>query len=68
MTESSERVPRYRMPVSFGPAAGPRQKADGSPWPAEETGTMRQEWAVVRFLGRREQLERFAAVRVRAAR
>lgn len=57
MTESSARVPRYRMPVVFGPAAGPRQKADGTLWTAEETGTMRQEWATVRFLGRREQLQ-----------
>lgn len=58
MTVSTERVPRYRMPAVFGPAAGPRQKADGTPWSAEETGTMRQEWATVRHLARRDQLER----------
>lgn len=57
MTTSTERVPRYRMPAVFGPAAGPRQKADGIPWSAEETGTMRQEWATVRYLARREQLD-----------
>ena len=33
---------RYRMPVGFGPAPGPRQKADGTEWTADETGTMRQ--------------------------
>jgi hypothetical protein len=27
---------RYRMPVMFGPAPGPRQKHDGTPWTAEE--------------------------------
>ena len=49
---------RYRMPVGFGPAPGPRQKADGTEWAAEETGTMRQEFLAIQFLGRRGQLER----------
>lgn len=58
MTTSTDRVPRYRMPTVFGPAAGPRQKPDGTPWSPGETGTMRQEWAAVRYLARPEQLER----------
>lgn len=58
MQQQDQRVSRYRMPVVFGPAAGPRQKADGTRWVAEETGTMWQEWAGVRFLGRRDQLKR----------
>ena len=49
---------RYRMPVGFGPAPGPRQKADGTEWTADETGTMRQEFLTISFLGRAGQLER----------
>ena len=49
---------RYRMPVGFGPAPGPRQKADGTEWTAEQTGTMRQEFLTVDFLGRAAQLQR----------
>jgi hypothetical protein len=49
---------RYRMPVGFGPAPGPRQKADGTEWKPEETGTMRQEFLTISFLGRTGQLER----------
>ena len=49
---------RYRMPIGFGPAPGPRQRADGTEWTAEQTGTMRQEFLTVDFLGRAEQLQR----------
>jgi hypothetical protein len=48
---------RYRMPVVFGPAPGPRQKADGIPWKSEETGTMHCQWMTVSYLTRRTQLE-----------
>src|SRR5579883_2609363 len=49
---------RYRMPVVFGPAPGPRQKADGTPWKPEETGTMSCQWLAVSYLTRAAQLER----------
>lgn len=49
---------RYRMPVVFGPAPGPRQKADGTPWKPEETGTMSCRWMAVSYLTRAAQLER----------
>jgi Acetoacetate decarboxylase (ADC) len=55
MTTSST---RYRMPVGFGPAPGPRQKADGTEWTAQQTETMRQEFLTVDFLGRAAQLQR----------
>jgi hypothetical protein len=48
---------RYRMPVVFGPAPGPRQKADGTPWTVEETGTMRAEWMTVTYRTDRSKLE-----------
>src|ERR1019366_9251553 len=40
---------RYRMPVAFGPAVGPRQHPDGRMWTAEETGTMNADWMKVGF-------------------
>jgi hypothetical protein len=43
---------RYRMPAIFGPAPGPRQKADGTRWKPEETGTMHSEWMTVSYLTR----------------
>lgn len=49
---------RYRMPVIFGPAPGPRQKADGTPWTLAETGTMRAEWMTVYYRTDRTRLER----------
>lgn len=49
---------RYRMPAVFGPAPGPRQKADGTPWKPEETGTMHAQWMTVSYLTHRAQLER----------
>jgi hypothetical protein len=48
---------RYRMPAVFGPAPGPRQKADGTPWKPEETGTMQCQWLTVSYLTHRESLE-----------
>lgn len=49
---------RYRMPAVFGPAPGPRQKADGTPWKPEETGTMNCQWMTVRYLTKAALLER----------
>lgn len=48
---------RYRMPIVFGPAPGPRQKADGTPWKPEETGTMNCQWMTVSYRTRRDKLE-----------
>lgn len=48
---------RYRMPVVFGPAPGPRQKPDGTPWKPEETGTMNAQWMTVRYRTGRAKLE-----------
>jgi hypothetical protein len=48
---------RYRMPVSFGPAPGPRQKADGTPWAAEESGTANVQWATIAYRSDRAKLE-----------
>jgi len=49
---------RYRMPVVFGPAPGPRQKADGTPWTPEETGTMNAQWLTIKYLTSREKIEK----------
>lgn len=49
--------PRYRMPVSFGPAPGPRQKADGTLWTFEETGIIRLPFLDIHFLAREKQLQ-----------
>lgn len=35
---------RYRMPIMFGPAPGPRQHPDGRMWTAEEGGRMTSQW------------------------
>lgn len=48
---------RYRMPVVFGPAPGPRQKADGTPWTAEESGTANVQWATIAYRSDRARLE-----------
>ncbi len=48
---------RYRMPTVFGPAPGPRQKADGTPWTLEETGTMNCTWFAVTYRTERNALE-----------
>jgi hypothetical protein len=50
MTIELKKGVRYRMPVVFGPAPGPRQKADGTPWTAEESGTMNAQWLTVNYL------------------
>jgi Acetoacetate decarboxylase (ADC) len=47
---------RYRMPVSFGPAIGPRQHPEGRMWTAEETGTMSSDWMKVSYRVDREKL------------
>src|SRR5271155_1219776 len=41
---------RYRMPVSFGPAIGPRQHPAGRMWTRGETGTMNADWMKVGYL------------------
>ncbi|WP_322047953.1 acetoacetate decarboxylase family protein [Paraburkholderia sp. J67] len=41
---------RYRMPVPFGPAPGPRQHPEGRMWTKEETGRMEAEWMKVSYL------------------
>jgi Acetoacetate decarboxylase (ADC) len=40
---------RYRMPVVFGPAVGPRQHPEGRMWTPEETGTMRADWMRIAY-------------------
>jgi hypothetical protein len=40
---------RYRMPVVFGPAPGPRQRPGGGMWLPEETGRMNATWMAVSF-------------------
>lgn len=49
---------RYRMPVVFGPAPGPRQKPDGTPWTVEESGTANVQWATIAYRTHRAKLER----------
>lgn len=39
---------RYQMPISFGPAPGSRQMADGSAWTEEEAGLVHNEWIGIR--------------------
>ena len=48
---------RYRMPVFFGPAPGPRQKKDGKPWEAAESGTCNVQWATTSYRSDRAKLE-----------
>ena len=48
---------RYRMPVIFGPAPGPRQKLDGTPWTAEESGTANVQWATLAYRTQPAKLE-----------
>lgn len=48
---------RYRMPVVFGPAPGPRQKHDGTPWQAEESGTANVQWATIAYRTHKDKLE-----------
>jgi hypothetical protein len=58
MTAEFKTGVRYRMPAVFGPAPGPRQKADGTPWRVEETGVLNSQWMTVSYLTRPAQLER----------
>lgn len=48
---------RYRMPVVFGPAPGPRQKPGGGMWSPEETGRMTSEWLSITYRTDRAKLE-----------
>lgn len=48
---------RYRMPVFFGPAPGPRQKHDGTPWSAQESGTANVQWATIAYRTHRAKIE-----------
>lgn len=48
---------RYRMPIVFGPAPGPRQHPEGRMWTREETGIMSAEWMAVKCLSERAALE-----------
>jgi hypothetical protein len=49
---------RYRMPVVFGPAPGPRQHPEGRMWRPEETGRMRGDWARIAYRTDPAKLER----------
>ncbi|RWA52268.1 acetoacetate decarboxylase [Cupriavidus sp. UYMSc13B] len=40
---------RYRMPIMFGPAPGPRQHPDGRMWTAEEAGLVNVQWMKLRY-------------------
>ncbi|HEU4960732.1 MAG TPA: acetoacetate decarboxylase family protein [Sphingomonas sp.] len=40
---------RYRMPVMFGPAPGPRQHPEGRMWTADEAGRMNAQWMKVSY-------------------
>lgn len=50
---------RYRMPVVFGPAPGPRQRPGGGMWLPEETGKMNATWMAVTY---RTDPEKLAAI------
>jgi len=58
MTSSLNPGSRYRMPVVFGSAVGPRQHPDGRMWTREETGTMRSDWMRVACRTSAAKLER----------
>ncbi|WP_408591009.1 acetoacetate decarboxylase family protein [Novosphingobium sp.] len=40
---------RYRMPIMFGPAPGPRQHREGRMWTLEEGGSMNAQWMKVGY-------------------
>jgi hypothetical protein len=40
---------RYRMPIMFGPAPGPRQHPEGRMWTAEEAGRITSHWMKLSF-------------------
>lgn len=49
---------RYRMPIMFGPAPGPRQHPDGRMWTAGEAGRMNAQWMKVSYRTDAARLER----------
>ncbi|MBU6206330.1 MAG: acetoacetate decarboxylase family protein [Alphaproteobacteria bacterium] len=49
---------RYRMPIVFGPAIGPRQHPDGRMWTREETGIMECDWMRIAYRTDPAKLER----------
>jgi acetoacetate decarboxylase len=49
---------RYRMPIVFGPAVGPRQHPEGRMWLPEETGIMNSDWMRVAYRTDAAKLER----------
>lgn len=57
MTVAFKPNTRYRMPVVFGPAPGPRQKADGTPWSIDESGTANVQWATLAYRTHAAKLE-----------
>ena len=57
MTCSIRPGSRYRMPVVFGPAPGPRQHPDGRMWTAQEAGRMNADWMKVAYRTERSALE-----------
>ena len=40
---------RYRMPIMFGPAPGPRQNPEGRMWTPAEAGRMKAEWMKIAY-------------------
>lgn len=58
MTAEFKPGTRYRMPAVFGPTPGPRQKADGTQWTLEESGTMNCDWMTVYYRTEREAMEK----------
>lgn len=53
---------RYRMPIMFGPAPGPRQHPEGRMWTAEEAGRMRAQWMKVAYRTDPAKLEKLLPV------
>lgn len=49
---------RYRMPIGFGSAVGPRQHPEGRMWKPEETGTMNSDWMRIAYRTDPAKLER----------
>lgn len=58
MSFSTNSSSRYRMPVVFGPAVGPRQHPEGRMWRPEETGTMNSDWMRIAYRTDAAKLER----------
>jgi hypothetical protein len=49
MTFTIDPRSRYRMPVMFGPAPGPRQHPDGRMWTGAECGRMNADWMKIGY-------------------